>query len=135
MDVLETMMTKINMLKEYFDREWTADDECVRSSKCAIIDSLTRQVSNLDCSTNVTQQLVDRLDIENILYKNENFSVRSIMVEFLKYKETNKIIIRNQEADLKEKANQRGKIFSNYISKDALIINLSSIESFLPWLN
>ena len=57
------------------------------------------------------------------------------MVEFLKYKETNKIIIRNQEADLKEKANQRGKIFSNYISKDALSINLSSIESFLPWLN
>ena len=57
------------------------------------------------------------------------------MVEFLKYKETNKIIIRNQEADLKEKANQRGKIFSNYIYKDALSINLSSIESFLPWLN
>ena len=48
LDVLETMLNKINMLKEYFDREWTTDDECVRSSKCAIIDALTRQVSNLD---------------------------------------------------------------------------------------
>ena len=116
MDVLETMMTKINMLKEYFDREWTADDECVRLSKCAIIDSMTRQVSNIDCSTNMSQQLVNRLDVENILYENTNFSVRSIMVEFLKYKETNnKIIIRNMEAVLKEKVSQRSKIFSSYI--------------------
>ena len=57
------------------------------------------------------------------------------MVEFLKYKETNKILLRNMEAVLKEKASQRSKIFSNYISKDALSINLSNIESFLPWLN
>ena len=95
------MMTKINMLKGYCDREWTADNECVRSSKCTIIDALTRQVSNLDCSTNVTQQLVDRLDVENIFYKNTNFSVRTIIVEFLKYKETKKILIRNMEAGLK----------------------------------
>ena len=57
------------------------------------------------------------------------------MVEFSKYKETNKILIRNMEAALKEKASQRSKIFSNHISKDALSINLSNIESFLPWLN
>ena len=39
------------------------------------------------------------------------------------------------ESVQKERSNQRGKIFSNFISKDALDVNLAGISDFLPWLD
>ena len=39
------------------------------------------------------------------------------------------------ESEQKERSNQRGKIFSNFISRDALDANLAGISDFLPWLN
>ena len=75
-------------LVDYFSRsEWVDDPEAVRCSKCVVIDSI-----NLDTSTNVTQQLVDKLDNENIEFNESLYSIRSVINEFLVYKEKNKIL-------------------------------------------
>ena len=39
------------------------------------------------------------------------------------------------ESVQKERSNQRGKIFSNFISRDRLDVNLAGISDFLPWLD
>ena len=41
----------------------------------------------------------------------------------------------DMESIQKEKSNQRGKIFNNFISKDALDVDLVTIADFLPWLD
>ena len=71
----------------------------------------------------------------NIEFNESLYSIRSIVNEFLVFKERNRILIRNMESIQKEKSNQRGKIFNNFISKDALDVDLVTIADFLPWLD
>ena len=111
------------------------DPEALRSSKCVIVDSINKQVSNLDSSTNISQQLINSLDTANIEFNESWYSIRSIVNEFLVFKEKNRIIIRNMESVQKEKSNQRSKIFNNFISRDALDVDLVTISDFLPWLD
>ena len=83
-------------LVDYFSRsEWVDDPEAVRCSKCIKIDSINKQVASLDTSTSVTQQLVDELDTENIEFNESLYSIRSVINEFLVYKEKNKILVRD----------------------------------------
>ena len=71
-------------LVEYFSRsEWVDDPEAVRSSKCVIIDSINKQVSNLDTSTSISQPLMDNLDTESIELNKSLYSIRSVINEFL----------------------------------------------------
>ena len=107
----------------------------MRSSKCVIVDSINKQVSNLDLSTSIPQQLIDNLVNANIEFHESLYSIRSVINEFLVFKEKNKILIRDMESIQKEKSNQRGKIFNNFISKDALDVDLVTIANFLPWLD
>ena len=124
-------MKKINDLKEYFGQEnWPLNTEASISSKCILVEQLNKQISNIDCSTNVSQQLVNNLDIVNVEFNDAWYSVRSIVNEFLKFKEMNKILIRNMESVQKERSNQRGKIFSNFIARDAHDVSLYSISDF-----
>ena len=45
----------------------------------------------------------------------------------------NKIVIREKENELKERASERSKVFSNNIRNDAIDVQLTDISDFLEW--
>ena len=49
------------------------------------------------------------------------------MNELLQFSELNKIVIREKENELKERASERSKVFSNYLRNDAIDVKLTGI--------
>ena len=127
------MRYQIQDLTDYFSTNWVDDSEEIRSAYCKQIDQLYKQLNVYDGSLNISQELIDSLDSLNITYNDELYSIRSIFNTLLRFPEKHQILVREQESEAKELANQRGKIYSSFIRNDVLDIPLTGIEIFLPW--
>ena len=113
---------KVMNLVNYFSTPWQNDDEAVRSSYCKQVEQCYKQLGFYENSFNISQNTIDTLDHENITFEDNLYSLRSIFDKLLTFPETHRILVRNTENHQKELANQRGKIYSNFIRTDVLEI-------------
>ena len=67
---------KIQELINYFSTNWVDDEEEIRSAYCKQIDQLYKQLNVYEGSLNISQELIDSLDLSNITYNDESRSSR-----------------------------------------------------------
>ena len=80
---------------------------------------------------NFSQELIKSLDVQDILFRDSLISVRDATDKLLQFPELNKIVIREKENELKERAGERSKLFNNYLRNDAIAAQLNSVSDFL----
>ena len=80
---------------------------------------------------NFSQELIKSLDVQDILFRDSLISLRDATDKLLQFPELNKIVIREKENELKERAGERSKLFNNYLRNDAIDAQLNSVSDFL----
>ena len=88
------------------------------------------QLNTFDSSINFSQNLINSLEENNIVFNSHFYSIRSILTTRLRFSEKNRIMIRQQESKESEMQTQRGKIYASFIRQDALDITLNGINDF-----